>query len=287
MFSAADLPRPTATYRPEPYPRLSDDHGFSGHGKTILITGGAGGIGMAIAEAFAEAHTSRIVLVGRTQESLTQAKSQLETKYPNTKFVTYAADITDASKMTEILQEVATIDVLILNAAVAHRRVTASNISVSEVTDAFSINTIAQFQLIATYLNLPMEQLQDGKTVLNVSAFAAYMGGPSSVGYGPSKAATAQMVQMFAEERKQENVKLISFHPGSIYTEAVAKNIPKSMLKWDDVRLPGHFARWLAGPQSGFLNGRFVWANWDVDELVELKEKMEKYETLLTIGLVV
>lgn len=287
MFSAADLPRPTATYRSEPYPRLSDDHGFTGQGKTILITGGAGGIGMAIAEAFAEAQTSRIVLVGRTQDSLIAAKTQLEDKYPNTQVVTYAADITDSAKMTQIVHEIASIDVLVLNAAVAHRRVKASDTSIAEVSDAFSINTIAQFHLIATYLNLPMDGLADGKTVLNVSAFAAYMYGASRVGYGPSKAATAQMVQLFAEERKDENVKLISFHPGSIYTDGVAKNIPKDMLTWDDVKLPGHFARWLAGPQSGFLNGRFVWANWDVDELLELKDRMEKDKTFLTIGLVV
>lgn len=33
--------------------------------------------------------------------------------------------------------------------------------------------------------------------------------------------------------------------------------------------LPGHFLVWLASPEASFLNGKFVWANWDVEELKE------------------
>ena len=57
-------------------------------------------------------------------------------------------------------------------------------------------------------------------------------------------------------------------------------------MQWDDLALPGDFALWLAGPESGFLHGRHVWANWDVDELVALKRKLENDRSFLTIGLV-
>ncbi|TKA60933.1 hypothetical protein B0A55_12652, partial [Friedmanniomyces simplex] len=56
-------------------------------------------------------------------------------------------------------------------------------------------------------------------------------------------------------------------------------------MPWDDVQLPGQFAVWLASPEAEFLKGRFVWANWDVDELLDGKERILK-ENLLKIGLV-
>lgn len=37
--------------------------------------------------------------------------------------------------------------------------------------------------------------------------------------------------------------------------------------------------------QAGFLHGRFVWANWDVEELLEMKEKIEGDLSLLKIGI--
>lgn len=33
------------------------------------------------------------------------------------------------------------------------------------------------------------------------------------------------------------------------------------------MELSGDFAVWLASEEASFLNGRYVWANWDVDEL--------------------
>jgi hypothetical protein len=42
------------------------------------------------------------------------------------------------------------------------------------------------------------------------------------------------------------------------------------------VMLPASFQVWLAaGTQADFLKGRFLWANWDVEELLARREEIE------------
>lgn len=36
--------------------------------------------------------------------------------------------------------------------------------------------------------------------------------------------------------------------------------------------LPGHFTVWLCSPEAAFLKGKFVWSNWDVEELKAKRE---------------
>lgn len=52
------------------------------------------------------------------------------------------------------------------------------------------------------------------------------------------------------------------------------------------MNLPGHFAVWLASPEAAFLAGRFVWANWDVEELKARAKEIEDSPYLLKIGLI-
>lgn len=52
------------------------------------------------------------------------------------------------------------------------------------------------------------------------------------------------------------------------------------------VRLSGDFAVWLASPEAEFLNGRYVWAAWDVDEMIAMKDKVASDPGLLTMSLV-
>jgi len=53
-------------------------------GKSVLITGGGYGIGIAIAKSFAEAGISEIILVGRTESKLKATADDLES-FPNLK----------------------------------------------------------------------------------------------------------------------------------------------------------------------------------------------------------
>jgi hypothetical protein len=49
------------------------------------------------------------------------------------------------------------------------------------------------------------------------------------------------------------------------------------------VELPAHFLVWLSQPKTKFLNGKMVWANWDVDEL-EAKEDGIQRSSIMTMG---
>lgn len=50
------------------------------------------------------------------------------------------------------------------------------------------------------------------------------------------------------------------------------------------VELTASFLVWVASPEAGILKGKFVWANWDVEELVAKKEELESSLQLI-IGL--
>lgn len=51
------------------------------------------------------------------------------------------------------------------------------------------------------------------------------------------------------------------------------------------VSLPGSFNLWLASPEARFLKGKFLYANWDVDELKARAKELEESKQL-SIGLV-
>ena len=46
------------------------------------------------------------------------------------------------------------------------------------------------------------------------------------------------------------------------------------------MKLSGDFAVWLASPEAAFLSGRYVWAAWDVDEMIAMKEKVAQEEDI-------
>ena len=49
----------------------------------------------------------------------------------------------------------------------------------------------------------------------------------------------------------------------------------ESHLLTELVELPAAHCVWASTPQASFLHGRFVWTDWGVDELLEMKERFE------------
>jgi hypothetical protein len=52
---------------------------------------------------------------------------------------------------------------------------------------------------------------------------------------------------------------------------------------WPAAELPGQFYVWLASPEAEFLKGKFVWANWDAQELMERAEEIKSTKLLSVI----
>ncbi|CZT14225.1 uncharacterized protein RCC_00199 [Ramularia collo-cygni] len=288
------VPRPVKTYHTQTYDRITTQHGFEGQGKTVLITGGATGIGYAMSTAFIKAGIQRLVIIARSPEPLQKAKTELETKYPNTEVLTYSASINDHVRMKEILAEVQSIDVMILNAAAFQPNVPPTELDTEFLSNSFETNVMAPFELIREFLKLPTTSTTP-RIVLNVSTAGAVLTVPGTSVYGASKQSLSFLLQHFAvaqemtkatTEQEEQKVRFVNFHPGVIPSDTAASIIPKGLIEWEDIQLPADFSVWLAGPQSGFLQGRFVWAQWDVDELIALKERVVKDPSFLTIGLV-
>jgi hypothetical protein len=50
------------------------------------------------------------------------------------------------------------------------------------------------------------------------------------------------------------------------------------------VSLPSAFAVWTASEEAAFTKGKFIWCNWDVDELKQMAPKITS-SPFLTLGL--
>ncbi len=53
-----------------------------------------------------------------------------------------------------------------------------------------------------------------------------------------------------------------------------------TMLTSSIVILPGNFTVWLASKEAAFLKNKYVWVNWDVDELIAKKKHIQETKDL-------
>lgn len=253
---------------------------LSAAGKTILITGGATGIGNSIARNFAAAGASTIILLARRADTLTSASKELSSTYPKTQVLTYAASITDSNGINEVFKkarEAATsrsIDILVTSAAAAHTLGPTFSIPDSQIRDSFETNVMGNLNLVRAFLDASSSDSKP-KILLDVSTNVTFQPTLSMSAYGATKSMFTYFLRHIRPEHS--NLRVHSFHPGSVWTP-LAQNagIPKDAIKWDDADLPGQFAVWLASPQAKFTDGRMVLAHWDVEDLVKNKDIIEK-----------
>jgi NAD(P)-dependent dehydrogenase (short-subunit alcohol dehydrogenase family) len=117
---------------------------------------------------------------------------------------------------------------------------------------------------------------------------------PAMSSYVSSKLAAAKLFDYIAWENP--HIHVVNLQPGAIKTDLNSQapvfdhrkllrdGWSSTITKEKAADLPGHFAVWLVSKEAEFLKGKFVWANWDVEELIEQKHEILKTD-MLTIGL--
>ncbi|EWG53463.1 hypothetical protein FVEG_11890 [Fusarium verticillioides 7600] len=268
-------------------------------GRTVIVTGGNSGIGYAIARSFVKANAARVIILGRRQDVVASATAKLQEEGgqfgSGTDVQGRTCDISDL-KSTEHLwkaleSEDIFVDVLVLSAASYGAIQTILDGGLSKVWSDFESNVRSTLDMTERFYKQKATAPGKNKFLVNISTCAAYMWstmGPDRPTYGLTKSASTLLLQQIAQDTKPTDMQIVSFHPGGILTDS-AKRVGGDNLKglvFDDENLPGHFSVWAATPEASFLHGRFVWANWDVDELKTgpVRKQIDTDEHFLKVG---
>ncbi|KAH0490037.1 hypothetical protein TgHK011_001522 [Trichoderma gracile] len=275
------FPSATANWRNNTYAAISPERPeLSASGKTVVITGAGSGIGRETASAFATAGATRIALLGRTEASLKQTAAVL----PSTVSASvHVVDVASEESLAQAAAAIGTWDVLILAAGHVAAPSSIATSNFAEFWQSFETNTKGTYASLHAFLptansaHAAVLAVTTGTTALPATMV------PGLSAYMSSKIAQTKLIEFLAAEHS--NLFAATVHPGMVETAIFTKSGAKAeSLPVDKVQLPAHFMVWLASPEAAFLNGRLVWANWDVDEL-KAKADAIKQSQLYTAGI--
>jgi NAD(P)-dependent dehydrogenase (short-subunit alcohol dehydrogenase family) len=182
--------------------------------KIAIITGGASGIGLAIAHKFA-GNGLVTILVGRDKGKLALACSGLGR---DSDF--FVCDLSDLSLIPGLVQNIidkyGRIDILVNNAGINLKK-PILDVSDEDYQKVILTNQISAFSITRSVAAFMQEQ-GDG-CVLNISSMASIYGLPYVVAYTASKAAIEGMTRSMAVELSAYGIRVNCIAPGFIKTD--------------------------------------------------------------------
>ncbi|KAH6671932.1 hypothetical protein B0J14DRAFT_669404 [Halenospora varia] len=275
---ALPWPSPTKTYHNDTYPAIDPTlpH-LSTKGKNIVITGGGSGIGPVIATNFAKSGATSISLLGRTEKTLLETKSKIESSYPATKVSIYVTDIVNKAALVEAFKNIkathGNVDVLIANAGYLSniQPIAKAENDFDDWWNGYEVNVKGNFNLVTAFLLVAAKNA----AVVNIStAITHFLNGPGFSAYHTSKLAASKFFDYVHHEYPDFFV--VNVHPGVLETAMDVKTKAAGVIfPYDKVELPGTFLVWVVSDEAKFLNGKMIWAHWDVDELKSMKKEIE------------
>jgi len=190
-------------------------------GKTVLITGAAGGLGKAIAQEFAKRGVKRLVLWDIAEQMLLTTQKEMQTAHPQVQILVKTVDISKKDTIyaaaDELLKQTS-VDIMINNAGILGGK-PFMQLDDKRIQLLFDVNTMSQFWMAKKFLP-PMLERKDGHIVV-VSSCAAYFPTANSVDYCASKSAAKMFVDALRLEMKcygQKGVKTLCVCPAGMNT---------------------------------------------------------------------
>lgn len=280
------------------YPSISPDRPeLTTKDKVVLVTGAGSGIGQATAIAFAQAGARVVVLCGRRTQFLEETKTKIQALGLQTDVVTQVLDVSSQDNVDIVFQAVykhaGPIDIVINAAGHLSEPASLRDTTVSNFWDSFDVNIKGAFLISRAFLQQCVKKDSKQRVLMILSSFLGHI--PASqittapASYSISKLASAKLAEFVAMENP-DILRAYAIQPGVVETEmsdrsiAIAPPGTRESLTWDDVDLPAHFMLWLASPKGAVVpSGRFLWVNWDVDELEERSQELRDNPNLFSM----
>jgi len=242
--------------------------------KVAMISGGSKGIGFYIAKDLT-AESCHIVISARGEEGLKQAVEEIN-RQGNGNAIAFPGDITRKGVPEAFLRKTlgahGGVDILINNVGGADPKL------LVETTDedwqkAFELNLFHAVRL--SRLVLPEMKKRGGGSILNIASIAGRESG-SAMAYNSAKAAMISFSKALAQQTAQDNIRVNSLAPGSIFFpggvwERRMAASPDGLRGFVESSLPyGRFGRpeevsavavFMVSPRASLVHG----ACWNVD----------------------
>ncbi len=182
--------------------------------RTALVTGASRGIGAAIARALDRAG-ARVALAARDRQALDEVAAGLAND-PVVLEADLARPEAPGTLAAAAVAALGRVDVLVNNAAAAHRAPTAG--LTADVVDAmYAVNVRAPLLLIAALL-------PDVRTIVNLSSVSGLVGTPNRAAYAATKGAVDAFTRSLAAELGPAGIRVNSVAPGAVDTALWARN---------------------------------------------------------------
>jgi NAD(P)-dependent dehydrogenase (short-subunit alcohol dehydrogenase family) len=115
-----------------------------------------------------------------------------------------------------------------------------------------------------------------------ITSIGAQLLFPTASDYQASKHAINRLCEFVNVDHGQDGIKCFSVAPGGVATD-LARNMPEDYYSYltDTPELPAGFIVWLASGRADWATGRFLSANWDVEEFTSLKNEILRDDLLV------
>jgi 3-oxoacyl-[acyl-carrier protein] reductase len=229
-------------------------------GRTAAITGGAAGIGLAVARRLA-ASGARVALWDRDEKTLADAKDQI-----GANALTFALDVADAEAVERVTQATVAamggIDALICSAGITGPNVSLAEYPVDAWKQVFDVNVHGVF--LCNRAVVPVMQKKDYGRIVNIASVAGKEGNPNASAYSASKAAVIGLTKSLGKELAKTGIRANCVTPAAVRT-AIFDQMSQQHIDFMLSKIPlGRFGTvdeiaalvcWLASEDCSFSTG--------------------------------
>jgi gluconate 5-dehydrogenase len=244
---------------------------FNLKGQTALITGGTHGLGMAMAEALAQAG-AKLVITGTTPEKMEKALAAYESKGFDAKG--YLFDVTDeveAKRNVEKITEIeGNIHILVNNAGII-QRTPAISMEISDFRKVIDVDLVGPF-IMSQLVAKQMIERKEGK-IINICSMMSELGRNTVSAYAAAKGGLKMLTKNLATEWAKHNIQVNGIGPGYFATsqtepirvegnpfnDFIISRTPAA--RWGNPEDLGGTAVFLASKASDFVNGQIIYVD--------------------------